>query len=185
MPCSTQSDCFATCVSAQLRLVEIADAPDCLPTEDAATPALDVFLEGLRTSWKTFEVRPTARSKPKAKRGRRRPDPLVEVTEKLRAWFEAEPWRTARELLEKLQTEQPGDYPEKLLRTLQRRPKSGAPIARTKWSSVLRAQCVRNRGRRMNAIAYGVGGFASRSRGLRYAAHPISRPSLPESAAAM
>ena len=107
--------------SKQLRLIEIADAPDCLSPEDAATPALDVFLEGLRTSWKTGEVRPTARSKPKAKRGRRRPDPLVEVTEKLRAWFEAEPWRTARELLEKLQAEQPGDYPEKLLRTLQRR----------------------------------------------------------------
>ncbi len=107
--------------AAQLRLVEIADAPDGLPTEDAATPALDVFLEGLRTSWKTGEVRPTARSKPKAKRGRRRPDPLVEVTEELRAWFEAEPWRTARELLDRLQTEQPGSYPEKLLRTLQRR----------------------------------------------------------------
>ena len=80
-----------------------------------------MFLEGLRTSWKTDEVRPTARSKPKAKRGRRRPDPLLEVTEELRAWFEAEPWRTARELLDKLQAEQPGGYPEKLLRTLQRR----------------------------------------------------------------
>ena len=36
--------------SAQLRLIEIADAPDCLSSEDAAIPALDVFLEGLRTS---------------------------------------------------------------------------------------------------------------------------------------
>ena len=61
------------------------------------------------------------RSKPQAKRGRRRPDPLVAVTAQLQTWFEAEPWRTARELLEKLQAEQPGNYPDGLLRTLQRR----------------------------------------------------------------
>ena len=106
--------------AAQLRLAEIADAPDDIPAA-AGAPTLDIFLDGLRTSWKTGEVRPTARSKPKAKRGRRRPDPLVEVTERLRAWFDAEPWRTARELLEKLQADQPGGYPEGLLRTLQRR----------------------------------------------------------------
>ena len=35
-----------------------------------------------------------------AKRGRRRPDPLVVLTAQLHDWFEAEPWRTARELLE-------------------------------------------------------------------------------------
>lgn len=105
----------------QLRLVEIADTPDRIATDDAATPTLDVFLTGLRTSWKAGEVRPTARSKPPAKRGRRRPDPLVAVTTQLQTWFEAEPWRTARELLEKLQAEQPCDYPDGLLRTLQRR----------------------------------------------------------------
>ena len=37
----------------------------------------------------------------------------------------------------------------------------------------------------MNVIAYGVCCFASRSRGLRYAAHPISQPRLAESATAM
>ena len=36
-------------------------------------------------------------------------------------WFEAEPWRTARELLERLQDELPGTYAVGLLRTLQRR----------------------------------------------------------------
>jgi hypothetical protein len=41
----------------------------------------------------------------------------------LRTRFEAEPWRTARQLLEKLQENRPGAYPEKLLRTLQRRVK--------------------------------------------------------------
>jgi hypothetical protein len=106
---------------AQLRLAEIADAPDDILADAAGAPTLDVFLDGLRTSWKTGDVRPTDRSKTKAKRGRRRPDPLVEVTEALRAWFDAEPWRTARELLEKLQAHQPGGYPEGLLRTLQRR----------------------------------------------------------------
>jgi hypothetical protein len=107
--------------AAQLRLVEIADTPDRIATDDAATPTLDVFLAGLRTAWKAGEVRPTVRSKPQAKRGRRRPDPLVAVTAQLQTWFEAEPWRTARELLEKLQAEQPGNYPDGLLRTLQRR----------------------------------------------------------------
>ncbi len=35
--------------------------------------------------------------------------------------FDAEPWRTARELLERLEAEQPGRYPARQLRTLQRR----------------------------------------------------------------
>jgi hypothetical protein len=43
------------------------------------------------------------------------------VTAQLREWFEAEPWRTAREFLERLQAEQPGYYPTGLLRTVQRR----------------------------------------------------------------
>jgi hypothetical protein len=107
--------------AAQLRLVEIADTPERIAADDGATPTLDVFLTGLRTAWKAGEVRPTMRSKPQAKRGRRRPDPLVAVTAQLQTWFEAEPWRTARELLEKLQAEQPGNYPDGLLRTLQRR----------------------------------------------------------------
>ena len=51
------------------------------------------------------------------------PDPLAAVTADLHCWFEAEPWRTSRELLERLQAEQPNSYPDKLLRTLQRRVK--------------------------------------------------------------
>ena len=69
-------------------------------------------------------MRPTSRSKEKAKRGRRRPDPLLAVTAQLHNWFQAEPWRTARELLERLQEEQPGIYAVGLLRTLQRRLKT-------------------------------------------------------------
>jgi hypothetical protein len=66
-------------------------------------------------------VRPTSRPKEKAKRGRRRPDPFVMVTMKVREWFEAEPWRTSRELFERLQREHPGIYPSGQIRTLQRR----------------------------------------------------------------
>jgi hypothetical protein len=66
-------------------------------------------------------VATTSAAKPKPKRSRRRPDPFAAVTTELREWFEAEPWRTSRELLERLQTEHPGVYPEGQLRTLQRR----------------------------------------------------------------
>jgi hypothetical protein len=107
--------------SGQQRLVEIADRPVSGERLAPAAPTLEEFLSGLRTAWREGEVRPTSRPKEKAKRGRRRPDPLVAVTVQLRDWFEAEPWRTGRELLERLQDEQPGTYPVGLLRTLQRR----------------------------------------------------------------
>jgi hypothetical protein len=109
--------------SAQQQLVEIADCTAVGDTAAPDAPTLEQFLSGLRTAWLGGEVRPTTRPKEKAKRGRRRPDPLVTVTADLRGWFEAEPWRTSRELLERLQGKQPDAYPEKLLRTLQRRVK--------------------------------------------------------------
>src|SRR6202040_4357882 len=71
------------------------------------------------------KVRPTTAPKPKAKRLRRRPDPFVAVTTRLREWFEAEPWRTSRELFARLQAEYPGVYPDGQLRTCQRRLKEG------------------------------------------------------------
>ena len=39
----------------------------------------------------------------------------------MREWFEAEPWRTSRELFKRLQNEQPGCFPPGQIRTLQRR----------------------------------------------------------------
>ncbi|MET3583779.1 hypothetical protein ABID19_006845 [Mesorhizobium robiniae] len=45
----------------------------------------------------------------------------MKVTGQLRAWFDEEPWRTSRELLVCLQAEQPGQYLDPPLRTLQRR----------------------------------------------------------------
>ncbi|WP_292530409.1 hypothetical protein [Mesorhizobium sp.] len=67
---------------------------------------------------KSAQPRKPSRSK---KRGRRRPDAFALVTKELQAWFDEEPWRTSRELLERLQAERPGQYPDQLLRTLQRR----------------------------------------------------------------
>ena len=80
------------------------------------------FLLGLRTSWQESEVRPTAKPKKRvAQYCRRVPDPFEAVAARVRGWFGAEPWRTARELLERLQGEHPGVYPDGQLRTLQRR----------------------------------------------------------------
>jgi hypothetical protein len=92
--------------------------PEC---EASPAPTLEEFLSGLRTAWRSGEVRPTAQPKAAAKRTRRRPDPFATASERLREWFEAEPWRTGRELLERLQAEHPGVYPDGQLRTLQRR----------------------------------------------------------------
>ncbi|MBI0539511.1 transposase [Roseomonas sp. KE2513] len=108
----------------QARLVEIADRPVVGERAKPTEPSLEAFLSGLRTAWREGEVRPTARPKEKAERLRRRPDPFAAVTAQLQAWFMAELWRTSRDLLERLQAEQPGSYPAGLLRTLQRRVKT-------------------------------------------------------------
>ena len=106
----------------QQRVADIADQPVAEP-EDTAVPPLEQFLAGLRTAWAEGEARPTAKPPAKSKRERRRPDPLVRVTEQLHAWFEAEPWSTSRQLLERLQAAHPDEYPDGLLRTVQRRVK--------------------------------------------------------------
>jgi hypothetical protein len=107
--------------AAQQQLVDIADRPALGETTKPTLPTLEAFLSGLRTAWKEGEVRPTIIAKAKPKRSRRRPDPFAAVTTELRGWFEAEPWHTSRELLERLQAQCPGGYPDGQLRTLQRR----------------------------------------------------------------
>ena len=108
--------------TAQQRLVALADTTSpSMVIDEPSAPPLDAFLSSLRTVWQNGEARPTASNKPKQKRGRRRPDPLINVTEQLKCWFEEEPWRSASELLDRLQAEQPGHYPDALLRTVQRR----------------------------------------------------------------
>jgi hypothetical protein len=107
--------------AAQQKLVVLADTVAPAATAEGVQPSLDAFLSSLKTLWQDGEARPTATDKPPQKRGRRRPDPLVEVTDQLKTWFMEEPWRSGRELLEKLQADAPDDYPENLLRTVQRR----------------------------------------------------------------
>jgi len=109
--------------AAQERLAALADVQPVGQTTAAEQP-IELFLASLRTAWKDGAIRPTDRPIAKAKRGRRRPDPLIQATADLRKWFEAEPWRTGSELLARLQAEYPGAYPDKLLRTLQRRLKT-------------------------------------------------------------
>ena len=111
--------------AAQQALVGIADraGPPATPAtaQREDTMPIAAFLAGLRTAWQLGEVRPTAQTKPKPKRGRRRPDPLVAVTDKLHAWFEADPSQTGCDLLVRLQAAYPGRYRDALLRTVQRR----------------------------------------------------------------
>jgi hypothetical protein len=106
-------------------LVALADGPMTSASTAPATPSpISAFLAGLRTAWQTGEVRPTAQAKLKPKRGRRRPDPLVAVTEELRAWFEADPSCSGGKMLGRLQAAYPGRYPDGLIRTVQRRLKA-------------------------------------------------------------
>jgi len=107
--------------TSQERLAAIADQVSDAGEAARSEVSLEQFLAGLRIAWRTGEVRPTERAKPKMKRERRRPDPFATVTAELRAWFEAEPERSGRELFERLQAQYPGVYPDGQVRTCQRR----------------------------------------------------------------
>jgi hypothetical protein len=106
---------------AQARLTALADAAPLAEDDVDPKAAVEQFLDGLRHAWKEGEARPTARRKPPAPRGRRRPDPLAAVTSELRAWFDQDQSQSGRELLTKLQAVHPDAYPDELLRTVQRR----------------------------------------------------------------
>jgi hypothetical protein len=98
--------------------------------EHAHAPAhrdadLQTFLDGLATAWQAGEVRPTHQASPKPGRHwRTRADPFVLAWPAVVLWLEAEPGSTAKELLGRLQVEHPDQYPDRLLRTLQRRVKA-------------------------------------------------------------
>lgn len=92
-----------------------------LPHRDAD---LEKFLRGLADSWRAGEVRPTHRADPKPERHwRTRKDPFESVWPRIITWLDAEPNRTAKELLERLRAESPSEYTDAMLRTLQRRVK--------------------------------------------------------------
>jgi len=85
-------------------------------------PDLEKFLSSLATAWQEGEVRPTHHVEPRSRRyWRTRPDPFEAVWPRVRAWLDVEPDRTAKELLERLQMEYPGQFSQGSLRTLQRR----------------------------------------------------------------
>ena len=107
----------------QARLTALADAAPFAESTHDPKADVDAFLSGLRHAWKEGEVRPTSRKKPPIPRGRRRPDPLAKVTDDLKAWFHEDPSQTGRELLGRLQAAHPDDYPDALIRTVQRRVK--------------------------------------------------------------
>jgi hypothetical protein len=88
----------------------------------ARDPELESFLRSLRTAWQKGEVRPTHAMPSKPPRDwRTRVDPFELAWPLIRRWLAAQPDRTAKELFQRLQVEQPGAFPDSQLRTLQRR----------------------------------------------------------------
>ncbi len=105
----------------QRYLVSLSDgsAVGVAPSRDAD---LEKFLASLATAWQVGEVRPVHHDEPKAQRyWRTRPDPFEAVWPRIRAWLDVDPDPTAKELLEKLHAEYPGQFSSASLRTLQRR----------------------------------------------------------------
>jgi hypothetical protein len=85
---------------------------------------LDQFLKSLANAWQEGEVRPTHRPREQKERHwRTREDPFETVWPSILKWLEAAPESTAKALLEHLQATQVNAFPDKQLRTLQRRVK--------------------------------------------------------------
>jgi hypothetical protein len=102
-----------------LAALAAGERPPLAPTRDVE---LEGFLKSLATAWQDGEVRPTHRATPTRPRDwRTRADPFAEVWPQVRGWLEAEPDRTAKELIERLQQAHPAQFPAGQLRTLQRR----------------------------------------------------------------
>lgn len=94
-----------------------------LPARSGAD--LDQFLKTLATAWHVGEVRPTHAKLPKPVRHwRTRTDAFAEAWPRILLWLDADPDTASSEVLDRLQAEHPGQYPDDLLRTLQRRLKA-------------------------------------------------------------
>jgi len=106
-------------VQHQLAGIAAGETLHMVPHRDAE---LDQFLKSLATAWHEGEVRPTHRSQPKPRRDwRTRKDPFEAVWPRMLLWLQDEPDRTGKELLDRLQSEHPGDFLDGQVRTLQRR----------------------------------------------------------------
>jgi hypothetical protein len=111
-----------------LLLKHIRDAQDTVMalsqgrTPEVVAPDVAAFVKSLGIAWHSGEVRPTHRQEPKPGRWwRSRKDPFAEVWPVLLGWLEEQPDMEAKQMLKRLQATGYGDYPDKLLRTLQRR----------------------------------------------------------------
>jgi hypothetical protein len=72
--------------------------------------------------WRAGEVRPTHRREPVSPRTwRTRKDPFEEVWPEILLWLQQDPDSTAKSLMDRLQRDFPGRFPDVQLRTLQRR----------------------------------------------------------------
>jgi hypothetical protein len=91
-------------------------------TPETTAPEVSAFVSSLATAWKAGEVRPTHRQEPKPGHWwRSRPDPFAEVRPVLLGWLEEGPDLEAKEMLKRLQATGYGNFPDRQLRTLQRR----------------------------------------------------------------
>lgn len=107
--------------AAQHQLAGVA-AGEILHVVPHRDPDLDTFLKGLGTAWHQGEVRPTHQAEPKpARHWRTRKDPFEAVWPLILGLLQDQPDRTAAQLLERLQVDYLGQFPDRLLRTLQRR----------------------------------------------------------------
>jgi hypothetical protein len=92
------------------------------PSSGPGRESLEQFLGKLPELWREGEARPTHRqgdARPRAWRTRK--DPFEGVWAELLLWLQQDPEATAKALLERLDREHPGRFPEGQLRTLQRR----------------------------------------------------------------
>jgi hypothetical protein len=89
-----------------------------IPGRDAD---LDRFLKSFAFAWKAGDA--SRRASKAARHWRTREDPFADLWARLVVWLSAEPHRTSRGLLARLELEWPGTVSTGQLRTLQRRVK--------------------------------------------------------------
>lgn len=84
--------------------------------------SLEEFLAKLPELWRKGEVRPTHRTEDSSPRDwRTRKDPFESVWPEILVWLQENPDATAKSLMDRLDQEFPGQFPDGQLRTLQRR----------------------------------------------------------------
>ena len=89
---------------------------------DSERESLEDFLAKLPELWREGEVRPTHRAAPPSVRDyRTRKDPFEKVWPEILTWLQKEPEATGKSLLDRLESQFPGQFPSGQLRTLQRR----------------------------------------------------------------